>query len=90
MGSAAGFRCEAQPTPNPNALKLVLDRSISDQPLSFLSPAAGVGHALAEQLFAVPGVVGLLFLNDFVTINKAPEAKWPAIRPKVERILKSA
>ena len=81
---------EAQPTPNPNALKLVLDHPITDRPLSFLTPAAGVGHPLAEQLFAIPGVVGLLFLNDFVTVNKAADAKWPAIRAKVERILKSA
>jgi hypothetical protein len=81
---------EAQPTPNPNALKLVLDRPIAEQPLSFLTPAAGVGHPLAEQLFAVPGVVGLLLLHDFITVNKAPTAKWSAIRPKVERILNLA
>ena len=82
---------EAQPTPNPNALKLVLDRPIAaDGALSFLTPEAGVGHPLAEQLFAVPGVVGLLFLNDFVTINKRPTAKWAEIRAKVQRILESA
>ncbi len=80
---------EAQPTPNPNAIKLVLDRPITDTPLSFLTPAAGVGHPLAERLFAVPGVVGLLFLNDFVTVNKLPETKWGEIRPQVERILKA-
>ncbi len=83
--------CQAQPTPNPNALKLVLDRPIApDHPLSFLTPEAGLGHPLAEQFFAIPGVVGLLLLNDFVTINKAPTAKWSEIRAKAERILKSA
>jgi hypothetical protein len=82
---------EAQPTPNPNALKLVLDRPIAaDAPLSFRTPEAAVGHPLAEQLFAIPGVVGLLFLNDFVTINKAPTAKWAEIRDKAYRVLKSA
>ena len=81
---------DAQPTPNPNALKLLLDRPISDEPLSFLTPAAGIGHPLAEQLFAIPGVVGLLMLHDFVTINKAPTAKWAAIRAKAQRILESA
>jgi len=81
---------EAQPTPNPNALKLVLDRPIAEVPLSFLSPDAGSGHPLAEQLFAIPGVVGLLFLNDFVTINKSQTAKWADIRARAERILKSS
>ena len=78
---------EVQPTPNPNAIKLVLDRPISDAPVSFLTPAAGVGHPLAEQLFAVPGVVGVLLLHDFVTINKSAEAKWASIRPRVKKIL---
>lgn len=78
---------EIQPTPNPNAIKLVLDRPISDRPVSFLTHSSGVGHPLAEQLFAVPGVVGLLLLNDFVTVNKAADAKWSAIRPKVKRIV---
>jgi hypothetical protein len=81
---------EAQPTPNPNALKLVLDRPIAEAPLSFLSPDAGAGHPLAEQLFAIPGVVSLLFLNDFLTINKSQTAKWADIRTKAERILKSS
>jgi hypothetical protein len=81
---------EAQSTPNPNALKLVLDRPIApDGPQSFLTPEAGTGHPLAEQLFAVPGVLSLLFLNDFVTVNKAPTAKWADIRAKVTKILKS-
>lgn len=82
---------EAVSTPNPNALKLVLDQPIApDRPLSFLNPQAGAGHPLAEQLFAIPGVVGLLFLNDFVTVNKSPDAKWAEIRKRVARILKSA
>ena len=82
---------EAQPTPNPNAIKFVLDRPIApDGPLSFLAPDSGVGHPIAERLFAIDGVVSLLFLNDFVTVNKAPEAEWANIRSRVKRILKSA
>ena len=80
----------AEPTPNPNALKFVLDRPLTDRTMSFLTPAAGVGHPLAEQLFAVSGVVGLLFVADFVTVNKAAEAKWSTVRAKVKRILESA
>jgi hypothetical protein len=29
---------EVQPTPNPNALKFVLNRPIADRPTSFLNP----------------------------------------------------
>lgn len=78
---------EVQPTPNPNALKFVLDRPISDLPLSFFSAEAAVGNALAARLFAIPGVVSLLLLGDFVTINKSPQAKWADIRGKAKKVL---
>jgi hypothetical protein len=40
-------------------------------------------------LFAIQGVASILILGDFVTVNKTPEAKWPAITRKVEEILKN-
>ncbi len=78
---------EFQATPNPNALKLLLDKSVCDQPLSFLSPAA---NPLARQLFSVHGVTAVLILGDFITINKSPEAKWPDIKRNVRHILSTA
>lgn len=81
---------EIQPTPNPNAAKFVLDRTVADQPASFFSADAAKGHKLAEQLFQVPGVSSLLLLGDFITVNKRPEANWAQITPKVKRILANA
>ena len=78
---------EVQPTPNPNALKFLLDRPISEQPTSFLSPDAADGHSVATRLFAIPGVSSLLLLGDFVTVNKTPEASWADIRDRVRRVL---
>lgn len=78
---------EVQPTPNPNAVKLILDRAISESPLSFLEPEAGKDHPLASRLFAVEGVAGLLFLGDFVTVTKTPGARWADVTKKVERAL---
>lgn len=81
---------EFQPTPNPNALKFVLNQPVTEQPMSFLTPAAAENHALARQLFAVAGVTSVLLLGDFITINKSPEAKWPDIKRNVEHVLLSA
>ena len=78
---------EIQPTPNPNALKFVLNREISQGTLSFLKPEDGQDHPVASQLFTIQGVSSVLFLGDFVTINKQPAASWKAITPKVEEIL---
>ena len=80
---------EVQPTPNPNAVKFVLDRVIADRPISFFDPASGKDHPIASRLFAIAGVTNLLILGDFVTVNKRPEARWAEIKSKVERTLAS-
>ena len=78
---------EVQPTPNPNALKFMLDREISERPTSYLSAGAAINDPIAKQLFAVPGVISLLFLGDFVTVNKSPDASWADIRARIQRAL---
>ena len=81
---------EIQSTPNPNALKFILDRRISERAISFLNPAAVAGFPLAERLFGIRGVVGVLLLGDFVTINKSPEVRWADVSPNVRKVLKAA
>ncbi len=78
---------EVQPTPNPNAVKIVVEGVISDKPLSFFNPDAGKDHPLAFRLFAIPGVTSLLILNDFVTVSKAASAVWKTITPAAKRVL---
>lgn len=78
---------EIQETPNPNAKKFLLDRPIASQPISFFNSAAAKGNLLAEKLFAIQGVSSLLLLNDFITVNKTPEAKWSDITPVVKDVL---
>lgn len=78
---------EVQPTPNPNAVKLILDRVIADCPTSFLNAASGSKHPIASRLFAINGVTGLLLLGDFVTVTKTPEARWADITKRVEQAL---
>ena len=91
MTRSAGFRVlEVQATPNPNAMKFVLNRPISEQPISFFSAEAAKDHALATKLFAIEGVTTLLLLGDFVTVNKAPDASWPQIKRRVQQVLANA
>ena len=78
---------EVQPTPNPNAAKFILDRDVSSNPMSFFNPEAATDYPLAKKLFAIPGVSSLLFLNDFVTINKRPDVTWDDITTSVEKVL---
>jgi NFU1 iron-sulfur cluster scaffold homolog, mitochondrial len=81
---------EIQPTPNPNAAKFILDREIVTQPTSFFNAESAQGHSIAEKLFAIPGVSSLLFLGDFITVNKQPDVPWDDITPGVEQVLSAS
>ena len=78
---------DIQQTPNPNARKFILDRTIAEAATSFLNPAQGKEHPIASQLFEIAGVTSVLLLGDFVTVNKVAEAKWPVIVKRVRKIL---
>ncbi len=83
-----GFRVTSvQSTPNPNAQKFILDRPITQQPVSYFNAAAVGDDAVAKMLFEIPGVSSLLLLGDFITVNKVPKAKWSSIVGKVESVL---
>jgi hypothetical protein len=86
-----GFRViEIQPTPNPNAMKFVLDRPVSQQPMSFFNAAAANDFPLAKRLFEIPGVSSLLLLGDFITINRSPQTDWDDIKAQVKAVLSAA
>lgn len=78
-------------TPNPNAIKCVLDRPIAALPRAYRTPGEVPEHdAPARALFAVEGVTNLLLLRDFVTVGKAPGASWATIKRAVKRALERA
>lgn len=76
-----------EPTPNPHALKCVLSGPVSEGSLPFRAAESAAGNALAAAIFAVEGVAGLLLHKDWLTVNKAPDAKWASIKRGVESAL---
>jgi len=78
---------EVQATPNPNAMKFVLDGTVTTTPASFFNAEVAGSHPIASRLFAIPGVQSVLLLGDFITVNKAPEVKWTQVTAKVKRAL---
>lgn len=77
---------DAEPTPNPNALKLRLDPH-PGRIVSCFNADAAEGDPLASALFAVPGVTNVLVHTEFVSVCKSPDAKWNAVRAGIERAL---
>lgn len=86
-------------TPNPNAVKLTLNRTVATKGETYRLPAPGVsGQAggdpsmitapWAKALLSIPGIVGVFGINNFISVNKTPEASWEAIIPKAQEALR--
>lgn len=76
---------EVQPTPNVNALKFVVNRRVTEgRSRTFRSAEEAAGDPLAARLFAIPGVVQVFLLNDFVTVTRDPARGWEEIAAAAE------
>ncbi|MHB8578226.1 MAG: NifU N-terminal domain-containing protein [Dehalococcoidia bacterium] len=80
---------QAETTPNPESMKFTVNRVINTgAPQTFSSPDQAFLSPLARALFAVPGVTGVFFLKDFVTIRRAAGTDWSAVTHGVEAALR--
>jgi hypothetical protein len=66
------------PSPNPNALRFALDTTLPDT-INFSSAEEAAGDPFGAAVFAVDGVVSIFGVNDFVTVNRRPDAPWDPI-----------
>lgn len=82
------FSVRVEPTPNPQAAKFVLNRSVGPQGRTFRGDPTAADAAWAKALLAIPGVLGLYGVNNFISINKQPDASWDAIVPAAEAALR--
>ena len=76
-------------TPNPNAAKFSLNRTVSTQGATYRDPAA-TEPAWAKQLLAIPGVTQVFAIRNFISVSKRADAEWGVIGPQVERVLRQA
>ena len=89
--TAMGYRVKAfQETPNPNAVKCVLDRRTGEKVRSYFRADQAAADPLGAALFSVPGVSNVLINADWVTVSKRPEASWRDVKAGVERVLGAA
>jgi hypothetical protein len=75
-------------TPNPNALKCVLDRPITDRPKSYLNAEAAKGQPLAEPFFELGGIRNILINGDWISVNKLDDASWTTLKPRLRAVLR--
>ncbi|MHC2466438.1 NifU family protein [Bradyrhizobium embrapense] len=74
---------QTEATPNPATLKFIPGRTVLDSgTLEFSSVESAARSPLAERLFAVPGVTGVFYGADFVTVTKA-DGDWQHLKPAI-------
>ncbi len=79
----------AEITPNPNTLKFNIGRTLVETgSVNFTDAARAKGVLLAETLFGIPNVLGIMAGHDFVTVTKRPEASWNTMAEPIIQALK--
>ncbi|NJP38428.1 NifU N-terminal domain-containing protein [Alkalicoccus luteus] len=78
----------ADVTPNPNAMKFTTDQVLFEGSGSAsFKKSDDTDHPLAKELLALDGVDNIFGFQDFVTVNKEPDAEWDALVPKVQEAI---
>ena len=75
---------ETEGTPNPATLKFLPGRYVMETSTAdFASPASAERSPLASALFDLPGVARVFLGGDFITVTKAGDTAWQALKPQV-------
>ena len=71
---------QTQETPNPNSLKFIPGKGVSnDGPHEFLNESQ-TNIPLLKNILLINGVTGIFLSEDFLSINKSQDEKWENIK----------
>src|ERR1700732_4741565 len=75
---------QTEATPNPSTMKFLPGRPVLETGTLDLRDAAQAEQQspLAERLFGVPGVSGVFFGSDFITVTKSA-GEWQQLKPMI-------
>lgn len=80
----------AETTPNPHTLRFVVNREmIGAGSANFRDLASARTSPLANALFEIPGVQGVLIGQGFVTVTKSPESLWAEMAQSCTRTIRT-
>lgn len=74
---------QTEATPNPNAIKFLPGRTVSETP-SDVEPKGAQGSPLAMALYALEGVEGVFFGFDFISVTRSETGPdWRELKPQI-------
>jgi Fe-S cluster biogenesis protein NfuA len=76
---------QTEATPNPATLKFLPGREVLPEGTADFRDAASAAAAspLAGRLFEIPGVSGVFFGYDFITVTKSDDPDWQHLKPAI-------
>jgi|ETNmetMinimDraft_8_1059916.scaffolds.fasta_scaffold19325_2 Fe-S cluster biogenesis protein NfuA len=73
-----------EPTPNPHAKKFMLDSPVcTGSARSFEKINDGIVDPLAHALFEIDHITSIFYVQEFVTVSKAPDVSWDALEQQI-------
>ena len=79
---------QTEATPNPATVKFLPGQTVLPRGTAeFKSEDEAANAPLAQRLFAVQGVTGVFFGQDFVSVSKADDTDWNVLKPMVLAVL---
>ena len=78
------FVTHMETTPNPNALKYVLNETILADGICQYSTVEEADDDMGRAIFAAPGVVSLFYRDNYITVTKNNEVDWIDIETLVK------
>lgn len=75
---------QTETTPNPDAIKFIPGSPVSTQgSFDYRNAESAAKSPLAQRLFKIRGVNGVLLGADFVSITKAEDDDWAVLKPRI-------
>ena len=67
-------------TPNPNSLKFLPGKVVSNQGSFEITKKEEINNELVKDLMSINGVEGIFLGKDFISINKEDKISWDEIK----------
>ena len=79
---------ETETTPNPSTLKFLPGQQVMEVgSREFTDEQSAAASPLAEGLFSLGDVTGVLFGRDFISVTAGPGTEWSSLKPQVVAML---
>lgn len=87
MGSNGDILITAEATPNPNTVKLNVNREFLERgAVNYPTKERAQESLLASKLFENDSIAGVMIGPSFISLTKKPDADWQSVAPEVDTI----